>query len=442
MPNIFGFITDFAIKVGILPEKESLWNIEPVGVINKKLGNIWISQPLAVNEVLIISGHVEQGNYLTRVKIEQAGLMLVDDLAAPGFCLKIPLKVGVYILSLWHNSDLIGKWEIIPAERALAAANGMLFPHGPSSINNDIDEPYAIIGRMGDLFLAGDSNNSVSQYTEDRSLSLSSVAAWEDVFRRMPVWKEKFSLKKISLLIAPAKEEIRREYYPFPRAKDNLLDSFLRHFRDHNLIFPKWELWGRRDIAFSNTDTHWTDYGATVAASTVLKAWDIDTSGLPDSFRIIQKIGDLGNKVNPKVSSFEVSFLSDVSKKIIYTNGVNNQGNIRIFFNPKAVENARLLIFGDSFGTNLAEALTAYFSNVFYVYQPAGFDSDFVSLVNPNYVLLEITQRFLHGQPATESSIFSKAADKLKTSPVVQRDIFLEEISKLNNLNNTYGHVA
>ena len=291
-------------------------------------------------------------------------------------------------------------------------------------------KPYAISGRMGDLFLAGDSNDSVAQFTEDRRLSPSAATAWNNVFSHFPVWKRQFNLEKISLLIAPAKEEIRREYYPFARAKITLLDDFMAAFKARDVVFPKWELWARRDLAYSNTDTHWTDFGATTAALSLLRAWELPLDGLPAAFQILQRIGDLGSKVRPELASFELCFLPEVKERKIFDNQVQNQGNIKIYHNSNAAIKEKILIFGDSFGTSLSEALSGCFSHVFYAYQPAGFDPEFVGLIKPRYVLLQITQRFLHGHAATGQSVLKKAQEKTSNKVNSQEELFLKILNK------------
>lgn len=397
------------------------------------LGEAWLASPIEEDNFLVLAGYVERGGPSTKITLEQAGVVLIERAAAPGFCLTIPLQQGLYLMSLWHNDERLMQWEILPAERSAAARDGMVASREAGTSVTGEGQPYAIYGRMGDLFLAGDSNDSVSQFTEDRFLSPSAAIAWENVFSNFSTWKQQFSLETISLLVAPAKEEIRREYYPFARAKHTLLDDFMARFRCRDVIFPKWELWGRRDLAYSNTDTHWTDFGASAAALALLKAWKFPLTGVPETFRVCQRIGDLGNKVRPEISSFELSFLSEVRERKVFDNNIPNQGNIRIYLNKNAPIQEKILIFGDSFGTNLSEALTGCFSQVFYVYQPAGFDPELTNLVRPKYVLLQITQRFLHGHPATGKSALMKAQEKTENSNISQKAFFLEGLEKLNS---------
>lgn len=394
-----------------MPPLTESWVLEPTGIHNDKLGSVWLAAPQEVSDYLILAGHIERGDNAATVRIEQAGLVLFENFANPGFCFKVPLRNGLYSLTLWHEDQLLRRWDVLPSERAAAAMTGMVSPRAVATPNEGL--PYAILGRMGELFLAGDSNDSVGQFTENRRLSASTISAWNNVFSQTSIWQQRFNLDHISILVTPAKEEIKREYYPFIRARSSELDEFMSLFGNQGVIFPKWELWRRRDLAWSPTDTHWTDFGASIAAEAVQKAWSSPSVDLPKVWSVRQRIGDLGIKMQPPVSSYELTFVPNSSVCLVFDNGVSNQGNVRIYRNSSASLNSRLMIFGDSFGTNLAEAFAHAYSEVIYAYQPAGFDPQMVHALRPDRVLLQITQRFLPGQPATGKSVFEKAREKI-----------------------------
>ncbi len=283
---------------------------------------------------------------------------------------------------------------------------------------------------MGQFFLAGDSNDSVGQFVEERSLSPLAIAAWSETFNKFSTWRDAYALDKISLLVAPAKEEIFPDLYPYTRAKRTVFDDFIGNFRNCDMINPKWELRAKRDFTYRRTDTHWSDFGATVAALATLKSWGFSGTGLPETFCVVQRIGDLGNKLEPHVASWDLCFPADICKRQIFDNGIANQGNIRVLRNPAAPRDERLMIFGDSFGTNLALAFSGAFTEVYFTYQPAGFDPEFVQIVKPRHVLLEITQRFLHGQPATGRSVFSQGKEKLAAMDKAAKDLLKARLAR------------
>ena len=266
-----------------------------------------------------------------------------------------------------------------------------------------------------------------------------SVNGWTATFDKFDEWKNRFQLKNISVLIAPAKEEILREYFPLPRARRTVVDDFVARFGKRNLIFPKWELWNRRHLTYSATDTHWTDFGATIAAAAVLANWSIPAAGIPEAYRVVQRIGDLGVKAEPKLSSYELRFLDKNLGNLSFDNGINNQGAIKIYSNPNAPIGESLLIFGDSFGTNLAQAFSCVFEKVTYTYQPAGFDPELVDIIKPDHILLQITQRFLHGQPATGQRVFNMVHKKLsQMSPEARSEL----LSRLLNLPDDFRYIV
>ena len=390
-----------------------------------QLGKVWIAQPLLVSsDRIVFSGHVSNAGAGVSVLIRHGAEVLATCVANPGFIVDVPARRGVYHVEMpvrqEHGKDVLCRWEVVDQERQDIAVVGMVERGIP--VSRTTEGAQALLGRMGQLFLVGDTNDSVGQFTRTASLSDGSVAAWKDVFAKFPQWRERFGLQRVSLLIAPAKEELLRDHYPFRRASNTVFDDFLKRFKDEPVIMPRWELWNRRHLTYSTTDTHWTDFGALIGAQTVLKRWELPIDSLPSDFTVAQKIGDLGLKLHPQVSSFDLMFRDDMSQRLVFDNGVNNHGCIRIYRNPKAPVAGKLLIFGDSFGTNLTEAMTYAFQEVAYAYQPAGVDPDLVERIKPTHLLLQITQRFVHGAPATGHSIFESGRKKLATMSEQERE--------------------
>ena len=66
-----------------------------------------------------------------------------------------------------------------------------------------------------------------------------------------------------------------------------------------------------------------------------------------------------------------------------------------------------------------------------YAYQPAGFDPVLVDIVRPDRVLLQITQRFLHGSPATGKRVFDSTRRKFDAMPTESRAALRERLAAL-----------
>ena len=390
------------------------------------LGKVWIAQPLPIgDDRLVFSGHVANPGDGVTVSIRHGGDIVATCLANPGFIVDVPARKGVFHVEIpvrqEQGRDVVCRWEVVDQERQDMALVGMVQRGVPASVP-PTGTGQALLGRMGQLFLVGDTNDSVGQFTRSGSLSDASVTGWSYMFSKMPEWQDEFGIDKIMLMVAPAKEEVLRDYYPFRRALNTAFDDFMKRFGDQPVLMPRWELWNRRQLCYGATDTHWTDYGATVAGQTLLKRWDLPADALPGEFAIKQKIGDLGSKLIPPTSNFELAFRDNFSDRLVFENGIHNHGNIRIYRNSAAPIAGKLLIFGDSFGTNLTEALSYGFQEVAYAYQPAGLDPDLVQRIKPTHLLLQITQRFVHGAPATGKSVFESGRKKLAAMSEQERE--------------------
>lgn len=292
--------------------------------------------------------------------------------------------------------------------------------------------PYALLGSHRQLFLGGDTNDSVGQFTQSRSLPDGSFRSWQANFAAMRNWETSMGLR-MGFLVAPAKEEVYTDCYPFPRAERTLLDDFRRRFIDGGAVVPLHELRAQRQFAYCETDTHWTDYGATIAARAMLKSWGMQgaaDAGLPQAFCVRQRQGDLGVKLTPRRANYEMMFGENPDATLVFDNGVRNQGCMRVWDNPVAPVKSGCLVFGDSFGTNFAQALAGVFARVTYVYRPAGFDAGLAAILKPGHVILQITQRFLHGSPDRRSSLFETAATKIAALPECERAVAVAGLAK------------
>ena len=390
------------------------------------LGKVWIAQPLSIGaDRLVFSGHVANPGDGVTVSIRHGGDIVATCLANPGFIVDVPARKGVFHVEIpvrqEQGRDVVCRWEVVDQERQDMALVGMV-QRGVPVPGAAATGAQALMGRMGQLFLIGDTNDSVGQFTRSGSLNEASLQGWSELFGKMPEWQDQFGFEKIMLMVAPAKEEVLRDYYPFRRALNTVFDDFMKRFGDRPVLMPKWELWNRRHLAYSPTDTHWTDYGAAVAGQTLLKRWNLPAESLPDEFAVKQKIGDLGSKLTPPASNFELIFREKLLDRLVFDNDIVNHGNIRIYRNSAAPIAGKLLIFGDSFGTNLTEALSYGFQEVAYAYQPAGLDPDLVERIKPTHLLLQITQRFVHGAPATGQSIFESGRKKLAAMSEQERE--------------------
>ncbi len=367
-----------------------------------------------------------------RVTVSHSGVVLADlaaDLTRPDVARTHCENLADSPLMECCGFDLVVPRRIGPY-RLEASGVG---PDGGVMVFDILDRlggPYALIGRDRQLFLGGDTNDSVGQFTESRTLPEGSALSWAANFAAMKGWEADLGLR-MALLVAPAKEEILSEAFPIPRATRTVLDDFRIHFAAHGPIVPIHELRAQRQFTYSETDTHWTDQGASIAARAVLKHWDMDEAALaalPQEFRVRQRQGDLGVKLQPRRASYELAFAQNPDRFLVFDNGVNNNGCIRLWQNPDAALPGSCLIFGDSFGTNFAQSLVGVFGQVAYAYRPAAFCPVLADMLTPGHVILQITQRFLHGSPDRRETIFDIAAIKIKSLPEAERGAVTERL--------------
>lgn len=126
-----------------------------------------------------------------------------------------------------------------------------------------------VAGLSGYLFLANDSNKSIDQYEGKELISDMAMAAWDRYFLELSSHKK----ENWAFLIAPSKEFIIPECYPYHRAPETPVDQILHRFQalHENVVHPIKELQINGHVTYSTGDTHWTDYGALIAAKAVCK---------------------------------------------------------------------------------------------------------------------------------------------------------------------------
>lgn len=271
-------------------------------------------------------------------------------------------------------------------------------------------------GKSNFLFLANDTNRSTDQFTGALSLSTTALSNWNSHLTSL---HREFSSedRKACFLLAPAKEEIFPDFYPYPRATITPVDEFLSKIHcDFEILFPLDKLQRDRELTYSRVDSHWTDYGAKLAAEELLKCLGLSshTSNLPNEFEVRSTTGDLGIKTSPPTFGPILS-ISPRYRKVheTFNNKINNNGRVRVYENPNAVVQHTLVIFGDSFSTNLAHLLTPIFSRVVYTYTGGGIDRSVIEFEKPKFITIQSNQRFIITPPPLDYNIWDNARIKL-----------------------------
>lgn len=299
----------------------------------------------------------------------------------------------------------------------------------------------AIEGRNGYLFLDNDTNESKKQYTGHRKMENESLASWREYFKKLSEHMNKNNIN-YTFLLAPSKELIFPDYYPKHRLYTTPTDQLISATTPQNLIYPLDELINQRNLSYSKTDTHWTDYGASIVAKIVCDKFLVPFEGKDLPYRMVRTSGDLGRKLYPPVfediPTIDFSFLN---KTIRFYNNIKNRGEIRVFQNNDAPEKGTCVIFGDSFSVRLTNFLALSFSRVVHIFSGADIDYSILEKENPKFVLIEITNRFIIRPPRADYSLKTDLSRKASTSSKAEISKIISESSK-NNLEKFYSEIT
>jgi len=277
-------------------------------------------------------------------------------------------------------------------------------------------------GPLGHLFLNNDTNDTAGQFRGDILISDENVRAWKNYFEELHA-KAKEADANICFMVAPAKEEVFSDLYPVRRAETTPIDQLTRIATGVPFLFPIVELKLDRGLSYSRTDTHWTDFGARVAAGTFLRQAGLEEhiACLPSVFHIIENSGDLGRKLTPPVTEPWMRAKLNPAPEILYDNYIKNHGRMWILQNQAAPVAETLVIFGDSFGITLTKCLALVFQRTVYCHTAAMWDEFVIEHEQPRYVLLEMAQRFIVSPPL-DRKLWDSVAQKVSDFDEASRE--------------------
>lgn len=205
--------------------------------------------------------------------------------------------------------------------------------------------------------------------------------------------KHKFNYKHI---VFPAKPIVYKKY--FESIGVNLASIFNESFYHSEVIYPH-----LNTEDYHLHDTHINDVGSFKVVSEVMET--LNYPSLPEPLFIdTQKSGDLMKMLgrddleNVKIIN---GFAGLPFEPLEFTLGAalkGNTGDMKILFNPKALHNSRLILFGDSFFEFGLKVYSLLFTEVIYLRKPYILD-DVVKILEPDIVLTANTERYLYNVP-------------------------------------------
>jgi hypothetical protein len=286
----------------------------------------------------------------------------------------------------------------------------------------------AIEGSDGWLFLDGDSNRSVDQFTGKLKLTDRAAAAWDTHFSEAKQLAQELDFKFVQLF-APSKESVYSDKYPYSAemaAVRPIHDVLARVPDGVPAIFPVEELKEKlgRNPAYDKGDTHWNPFGAGLAAELVIRALGRAMPPI-DTFLFVEKamLGDLDSKIPGR----EPGLMLQLAKrhagiKVLFDSELHNRGRVVVMHNPVAPEGT-VVMFADSFGHDVRDFLVHCFQRTVFVHANS-IDAELVRLENPDAVVAEMAERFVILPPQQPSSfrIVDLLSKKLITLPEHERD--------------------
>ncbi|ANB21078.1 hypothetical protein A6K25_07145 [Alteromonas stellipolaris] len=282
------------------------------------------------------------------------------------------------------------------------------------------------------LFLDNDTNKSVEQFTGKTKLSWKEKKNWDD-------YASTFSSLTLSqagrsvFLIAPSKEFVVNEHYPFKKSKHTPLDQLTKLVDDSfGLVTPINALKQFEERTFRVCDTHWSCHGARVATMEVAKKLGLDCAPIEDIFKkdvYVERVmaGDLGSKIYPTQRHAE-DFLTtfNYNRVVVYDNNLPNFGRAFILDNPDALNKKCLLVFGSSSVYSMFNYLARIFRTVVFFHTAGNIDKELVEKIAPDYLLAQSNARFVVKAPSFDIKISDYVLDKRKrlvtAPPITSRE--------------------
>ena len=203
-------------------------------------------------------------------------------------------------------------------------------------------------------------------------------------------------------MIFPDKQSIIPESWPIG-TPIKLGERYLDRCSDLDLpiLYPTELLAEHKAETTSKTDTHITAYGSILVAAHIVEHLTGESQrevldqllGTIDSQE--ERDGDLGSKLQPPARAIEKVSSARAPGIWLHNNlqGGNN-GLIDLRFCKEPRYNKRFLMFGDSFGREMARYLQFWFREVVFL-RSGYFDPDIANLLQPDFLLTENVERYL-----------------------------------------------
>jgi alginate O-acetyltransferase complex protein AlgJ len=283
------------------------------------------------------------------------------------------------------------------------------------------DEKF-LVGKEGWLFLADDSNDSLAQHAGTRRFSPSDLESWKALLEHRA---SQLGERNISyaVLVAPDTHSVYPEYLPggIPHAKQRPVTQ-LTEFLDQTasparVVYPLEEMVSQKPagLVCSPIDSHWTEFGAFVAYSALMKELSehVDARRLSRSDLVFYELiggGDLGSKLAPmRLEVQPVAILRYPQARLLYDNCIENTGSLCVT-ECRVAPPTTCLLLGDSYAYSIAKFLSESFGRLV-IAHTTRLDWRLIEQFQPDVVLSLTAERFLIEVPDDEGA--SHAGDEV-----------------------------
>lgn len=271
------------------------------------------------------------------------------------------------------------------------------------------------------LFLDNDTNKSVEQFTGKLKLGLTELTQWQNYFGALEGFAKQCG--HAAMLLAPSKELVYPQYYPYPKAAETALDQLLAlPLAQAFCINPTAALTESIKRTFRITDTHWSAYGACVAVQQLAKHFGVAEQQInqvfaSDQYKTVKTTGDLGLKFfPPKVADEELLSGFNFRSALIYDNNLPNFGRVMLTVNDGALLSGHILIFGSSSSYPMLDYLVRLFAKVTLIHTAGNIDPQVASDLSPDYFLSQSNARFIVTAPSAKASLKTIISEKLEAA--------------------------
>lgn len=266
-----------------------------------------------------------------------------------------------------------------------------------------------IIGKKGWLFYNGE--GVINDYRGTNHFSDIELEKIKNNLNERKKWLEENDIK-FYITVAPNKHTIYSEYLPSNIDKYNeksRLDQLIAYLSKNSEV----EIIDSRTVLMENkeqytlykkNDTHWNSLGAFLAYSEIansLKKDSVDIEPMTLDHYSIQKItsgGDLANMLSMNDIILDENlilspnFESEVRDVEVEKNGYPNPDSLVAKENTSAQDHPKLLMFRDSFSTDMIPFLSENFSRSVYIWDHV-FNTEIIEKEKPDVVIYEIVER-------------------------------------------------